>query len=208
MALLCKHNACKQPLVQGGDLAGAYNRVVKGQYAYTASVQKLLQDYGNESITAIQVQRTPIVGSSVVERLGILKNKPYDELFHLYMILTLSDGTTQINVEKTSVIAMSKNEPTRAGAETKNVKNVPNVTLNELMENGRKKMGDTKWWTYSAIKNNCQSFLLGICTGSNFGGKGTKVFIKQDVTQLLGKTAQKGLNNITSLVGAFSTLKD
>jgi hypothetical protein len=205
MALLCKNSACKQP-IRGGDLGALYNRVVHNKNDYSSTVKAALQTYGSERVVSIQIQRTPIIGSGVLDKLGVLSAKAYDTLFHLLMVLTLESGA-QLAVEKTSVISVTKHEP-RAGAEIKNVKNVPpETTLAGLFANGRKKLGEKNWFRYDSIKNNCQAFIWATLSGSGFGN-GVKSFIKQDVTQLLGRVARLGLNNVTGAIGAFATLKD
>jgi hypothetical protein len=68
--------------------------------SYLNSVQKIINKIGNEKITKITVNRTPL--SKVlkfllnVTSLGQvnekMKNTPYDTLYHLFMVITTSGG--------------------------------------------------------------------------------------------------------------------
>ena len=67
-------------------------------------------------------------------------------------------------------------------------------------------MGD-KWFTYSGLENNCQSFIMGILTGNQINDPKAKAFVKQDLTSLI-KKLPKGTGAImdatTNLAARFN----
>ena len=79
------------------------------------------------------------------------------------------------------------------------------LTLNTMLNNAMQSMGENKYFTYNAINNNCQNYLLALITSSNMATGEATTFIKQDVKGLLGRTAQKGVNALTNLAGTFNT---
>ena len=99
MSLLCSNENGKRPMMRGGDLKAVYNRVVNQNIAFTKSNQPVLDKYGDQQVTAIMVKCYPIQLSFAVKDLGMLDDKPFDELFHLFLIVTLSSGV-QIRVER------------------------------------------------------------------------------------------------------------
>ena len=194
----------------GGDLFSAVDRVVKGKITYTKSTLNLIKNYGGKTIVGLTVKRKPISVSAILtlarkvsktlER--TFSSKVYDELYHLYIEIRLEDGTTLI-LEKNSVIALSKT--TRKAEEEYVVSNVPDITLNQMLDKTQVKM-KSKYFVYDAIKNNCQVFLLAIMTSNNISG--TETFIKQDVSKLIGKAIQKSIKTLTEIGGIATTLFD
>lgn len=197
----------------GGDLLNVYNRI-QGIYDYTAKSKQYLEKYGNHQIIRIEIRRKPISVSKILEIIKSLNskirenfnNKPYDELFHLYMILTLNNNK-KILVEKNQVINIDeykKNENTE-------MIELPlmnkQITLNELLTNTKTKMKN-KYFTYDAFKNNCQDFLKNIIISNNLSNNQVIEFVKQDVKNLLSKTSQYYLKLITDSAGFFNTLVD
>jgi hypothetical protein len=88
-----------------------------------------------------------------------VKNKlGYDDLFHLYAIIQLSDDTKLI-LEKNQDINITDDINIRDTAESLEVPLNNYPTLFELLENTRKLRGDEKFYKYDAFKNNCQDFL-------------------------------------------------
>jgi len=195
---------------KGGDLFTAIDRVVKKNITYTKSTANLIKKYGDKTILGLVVKRKPISPSGIINLAKIVSktvkrtfdSKVYDELYHLYIEIRLEDGTTLI-LEKNSVIALSKT--TRKAEEEYVVSNVPDITLNQMLDKTQVKM-KSKYFVYDAIKNNCQVFLLAIMTSNNISG--TETFIKQDVSKLIGKAIQKSIKTLTEIGGIATTLFD
>ena len=195
---------------KGGSIGTALDRVINKNINYTKSTLNLIKKYGDKTIVGLIVKRKPISVSAILtlarkvsktlER--TFSSKVYDELYHLYIEIRLEDGTTLI-LEKNSVIALSKT--TRKAEEEYVVSNVPDITLNQMLDKTQVKM-KSKYFVYDAIKNNCQVFLLAIMTSNNISG--TETFIKQDVSKLIGKAIQKSIKTLTEIGGIATTLFD
>jgi hypothetical protein len=131
-----------------------------------------------------------------------LKNSDYDELFHLFLEMTTQSGK-RISIEKNAVINLEVSSPTRPNEEVENItSNIPSgLTINSLMNNTRKRMGESNYFNYNSKSNNCQDFILNILKSNNIGDNSDIVFVKQD-TDFLFKNLpilQRIANTTTSL---------
>lgn len=189
--------------------------VVSGPSELSASVRDILAKHGDKTITKASVIRTP-VSSVVKEALNVaslgefkkkLKAQPYDDIFHLFMLLTLSDGTT-VSLEKNSIITMRVN-PDRKG-DSREANPPEGLTLNELMENTKKKMGK-KFIPYSAKSANCQNFILNVLRANKMDTPELDTFVKQDTDALFegdGGFLRKFSNTITDLGAKIATIQE
>jgi len=191
---------------QGGTIQKAYDRVVNQEIGYTKSSNTVRKKHKDKKIIGMSINRTPIlIPKTVLKTVGInTKDRDYDDLYHLFMIITFEDNK-QITVEKNEVIKLSPTKSRGSSTQTILVNNVPKVTLNELLKNTQVRMG-SNYHRYSATKNNCQDFLLNILLANKFGGDKVKSFIKQNIDGLVGKNTSAVLDGITNTVGIFQTL--
>ena len=184
-----------------------------GRDDYPPSVRRLLAANGNKKIVSAIINRKPVdkklSGLLNVLSLGQFKknidSEPYDDLFHLSISLRTEDGTN-ILTEKIEVINLAKK--TRKGGE--NLPVTPfagGKTLNEIMENTKKRMGD-KFFGYSARNNNCQDFIMALLQSNGMGDTNDFSFVKQDAKQMFKglKTLSKVADFITDLGGATNVL--
>lgn len=189
--------------------------VVEGVTDLSASVRDILAKHGDKTITKVSVIRTPV--SSVVKEalnvvsLGEFKKKlsaaPYDDIYHLFMLLTLSDGTT-VSLEKNALITMRVN-PDRKG-DFREASPPAGLTLNALMDNTKKKMGK-KFLPYSAKSANCQNFILNVLRANQMDTPTLDTFVKQDTDDLLGASdsfLNKFSNAVTNLGGVVATIQE
>jgi len=149
-------------------------------------VRALLEKVGNEVITSIKLFRKPISLSSFAKFVGVLRNTPFDELFHLGMIINgkyLLDKQDVIHFERSSL-------PTGKDVESIDVKVDKEITINDLLEKTRKRMGDADFTNYSSKNNNCQDFILNILAANGLSSPEYTKFIKQDL--------EKVFNNLPS----------
>ena len=189
-------------------------RVVLGNYdSYTPSAQSVLNKYGNEIINNIVLHRNPLsknittllstwTGKELDKR---LKNEPKDELFHVGIWITLTSGKV-IKVEKNANINLEVNP--RKPKEEQSSQNVPkpkNLTLGELLENTRRKVGNQKFFSYSAKNNNCSMFIEMILKANNLNTEATHAYINQDTKKLLDgfPKMRQLMNSVTDLAGRF-----
>ena len=191
--------------ILGGDLKSGWKRLTTGKKGYTTSSQQIVDKFGDRTISSITVCRSPVSVGFVVKTFDLIKDKPYKDLFHLYMVVTFTDGK-KIVCEKNEVINLSKNIPKETNeTEKMPVRVTSGLTLNTMLNNAMQSMGENKYFTYNAINNNCQNYLLALITSSNMATGEATTFIKQDVKGLLGRTAKKGVNALTNLAGTFNT---
>ncbi|MBS1737096.1 MAG: hypothetical protein JSS98_10915, partial [Bacteroidetes bacterium] len=151
-----------------------------------------LEKYGNFTITKIKVCRAPIK-SYIEKALNILsfgkfqdikQTLPYDKMFHLYMLVTLSNNQI-LRIEKNEVVKISdtfKIDPDTEYDEV-HINNKP--TFNEFFNNTIKQYGEKQFFVYDAFSNNCQKFILDNLTANNMIDEKLTSFIYQDVTKLV-----------------------
>jgi hypothetical protein len=166
--------------------------MLKGTNNYTKQFRDLIKQYGDNVITKMELKRSP-VRKMIVKTLDILslggweKVSPYDKLFHLYILLTLDDGTI-LRLEKNSVLSLKVFSKDDENTESLAVKYPTDklITLNTLLENTRKYMGK-KYFLYNAKGNNCQDFMIAIFISNGLGTKEEIDFIKQDTRDIFNK---------------------
>ncbi len=142
------------------------------------SIRKLLEQVGDEKITSIKLFRKPISLSSFAKFIGALKGTSYDQLLHLGLILNnkyLLDKQEVIHFERSGV---------PSGSETLDVDVNKDITINELLEKTRKRMGDSNFTSYSSRRNNCQDFVMNILSANGLSSPIYTQFIKQDLQQV------------------------
>jgi hypothetical protein len=139
-------------------------------------------------------------------------------LFHLFVVITLSNGSViKILLEKNETLNMkvvSNYNP--KGAEYMDVDVTPSITrgltLNDLLNGVRKKQG-SNFFKYNALYNNCQDFILDLLKGSSISNNNLQNFIKQDVKSIFKNypLTRKFINTLTDIGGkidiARKTLK-
>lgn len=171
---------------------------------------KTLNEYGNNLIKRMMIIRSPLKSHwenalNVISmgKLKELQNKyGFDKLFHLSLIVEVQDEHGlfhNIIIEKNEVVHIAPFDKQRYTDEKTEYLNVPinkNITLNELINNTKKSMGDKLFYDYDAFgtngkpANNCQNFLLHIINSNGLGTNETTKFIYQDISKIT-----KHLNN-------------
>lgn len=158
------------------------------------SVRKLLEQVGEEKVSSIKLFRKPISLSKFAKFIGALKGTPYDELFHLGMIINgkyLLDKQEVIHFERSGV---------PSGSDTLDVKVDKDITIGEMMEKTRKKMGDSNFTSYSSRRNNCQDFMLAVLSASGLSAPEYSQFIKQNTESVF-----KNLPSYAEAISDFVT---
>ena len=200
----------KEGLQRGIDFifSGARNQA-------SGPVRRFLEQHGNSKIKNITIFREPI--NKVVEKvtnvisLGYwqdIKDKlNYDNLFHLWMEVDLSDGTSWA-MEKNEVIQF---KPTKNRGERGLVILLKGpLTVNEFFAGGKRVLKD-KFWSYRARDNNCQVWISSMLLGSNLFSEASKEFILQDTETLLASlpTFTEGLiNGVTDIAARVDILRN
>jgi len=200
-------------------VTGTAKAIFSGQSRLQPPERKLMEQYGDKVITQIVIQRAPIKTVPVDRLMNLitngnfnksLKDYGYDKLFHLFMIITLEDGTT-LSLEKNETIQMKKS-PAKSEYESLNVNLSGKViTLNELMEKTNQSMGSS-FFPYHPINNNCQNFISGVMKAIGLNTSQIDTFVNQPVDKLFetydktGKLTQ-WMSKITQLGTKMNFLK-
>lgn len=157
---------------------------------YPPKVRDILEKVGDKVIKSITIKRTPVSGLITgaldvfsLGKFGKRMRKSFDELFHLFIFITLEDDS-KVSLEKNEVINMDIDPVSRPKTERKIVSNVPKITINELLDTTEKYMGKTKFFSYDSVINNCQNFIQSVFKANNIGDQSDIDFIKQDTEQL------------------------
>lgn len=178
----------------------------------SAKVRGILKTMGDKPIVSAEVIRSPV--QSIVQQAinfvsggefkKAIKDKPYDDIFHLMVVLTLEDGSS-FSLEKNAIITL---RPTKGrSGESMSVSVPSGLTLNKALEKTEAAMGDL-YATYSAKSNNCQDFILAFLKSNGMGDEKVYSFVKQDVGSLFGKSdfLRKFTNTVTDIGAKVSTL--
>jgi hypothetical protein len=178
----------------------------------SAKVRGILKTMGDKTIVSAEVVRSPV--QSIVQQAinfvsggefkKAIADKPYDDIFHLMIVLTLEDGK-KYSLEKNAIITL---RPTKGrSGESMSVSVPAGLTLNKALEKTAEAMGDA-YATYSARDNNCQDFILAFLKANGMGDAKDYTFVKQDVKTLFGKTdfLRKFTNTVTDIGAKVTTL--
>lgn len=198
------------------------------RYDYSPSVRDYLAKNGNNRIIDIQLYRTPLQkwitkvlnGMSLTQFNNEMKKRGFDEMYHLFIKVRFQGGFARI--EKNEVIEIQDWNPkyeTDQNAQTMHIQmdnNILNrdngdgtfgITINSLLNDTRKAIGDELYFMYDPFENNCQNFIINIL---NFNGlldinPKAKDFIYQDITGLdkqlpFTHTIAKGITDLGAKV--------
>lgn len=156
------------------------------------SITNLLKTYGNNQILIIDICRQPITPAikliinfathGDIER--VVREYGYDNVFHLYCIITLDNGDT-IRLDKNQRVHIDINSTTiNPEAVCKSIKLPYPTTLTEFITKGEK-LGNQvgSFYRYSGHDNNCQKFIRVLLNAS--GVYSLDSFIMQDAGALV-----------------------
>ena len=170
--------------------------------------RKLLEQVGNEKITDMKLIRTPIE-SYINKVLGIVslgnwqssvQKAGYDKLFHLSIFIN-----NKYVLHKVEILTFEATNPIKSDSETMPVPlGIRTITINELIENTRKYMGDENFSNYNAKNNNCQVFVDSVLTANGLNSSELKKFVLQDSVKIFNENPSwlEGFTNVVTDLGA------
>jgi hypothetical protein len=188
-----------------------FNALAFGLSDYNKAVRDVLERYGDMPIRAILVCRNP-VSEFVKTGLDVLSfgkfkkrlaNQPYDTIYHLFCLITLEDGTV-LTLDKQALISLTVGSKAYKSSVAVPP---PFTTLNEMLNNTRKAMGDKDFFGYDSLANNCQNFLFKFFRSNGKLTPELKNFIVQDVKGLFDENLEKKSRFITDLGSKISTIQ-
>ncbi len=176
------------------------NKIINFKENVPQNVKNALSKIGNNTITSARLGRTPV--QAVIQgALKVVANVPYDELFHLFIELTLDNGQKWV-LEKIERINLVKEDRSKKqGAEFTSSFPVTK-TMNELFQNTKNRMGD-KFLPYQSASNNCQVFIMGVLDGNGLNNSERTSFVKQDTKAIFesNPVLRKFANTLTDIGG-------
>lgn len=159
-------------------------------FLFGSKTDRNIKKYGKEKINKIEIFRKPL-DNKLVEVLNkltndkvdaFLKKQPYDKFFHLGILINdkyafdKQESYTFVKVNKKSFLKKAETSPVQFNKD---------ITINELVDMTKKRMGDAKFKGYHPLKNNCQDFVLNAL--DSIDATYNKEFVKQDVAELSKK---------------------
>jgi hypothetical protein len=181
-----------------------FSRVVNMKKEIPPNVKKALDEIGDKQITSARVGRTP-VQAIVQGTLRTIANVPYDNLFHLFIELTV-DNRTWILEKIERITLVEENRSQKIGAEFTNSFEV-NKTVNDLFVTTRDFMG-YRFLPYQSNSNNCQVFIDSVLSANGLNTPELKEFVKQDTRSIFKNNPilRKFANTLTDLGGYFNAV--
>jgi hypothetical protein len=179
---------------------------------YPPQVRSILSQYGNQKIINVKMCKEVVSENTEFLLKALAGSKTWDEakkkhgfdkFYHLFMIATLENGQ-QLHIEKNEVIRVSPAprpcpDALDLGAPSQS------ITLNEMMDRTKQRIGDRDFFTYDPLGNNCQNFVNQLLRTMGLWNQTASSFVFQDIKGLreelpsYTKYLAKGLTD----VGAF-----
>ena len=155
---------------------------------------KAINDYlslhGNKGLRRIIVSRKPV--SAKIQYIANLvtsggweqnmKKLNYDDVYHLFMLVELDDGTL-FKLEKNSRVDITLHD-NKLGDTMINIDNI-NKTLNDMFNNAEKEYGLERIYRYNAFKTNCQVLLIDLISAIDKITPQLREYIMQTASALI-----------------------
>ena len=187
---------------------------------FSQKVKRLLKKYGNQKIIGLRIGRRPI--NPLIEKAfniisggqweKLKKQYYFDKLFHLFLIITLDDGTV-ISFEKNEIVTLTENDSRCSMQDVECIEiqyPVGSLTLNDLVKKPLEKMGQYNYFVYDSFKSNCQMFLRSVLQTFNLYSSKVNNFVYQDITKIIEKLpwyVKWGSKKATDLSAKFKSIK-
>ena len=165
---------------------------------------------GDLKMTQFNICRTPI--NSKIKKIAnflsrgkldrTVKQNNYDDVFHLFLIITFENGE-QFTIEKNEIVVITKDHNHRGGDCKPVDVSQKNLTFNEVMLAAEKRHG-RNFYRYDATTYNCQNFLLNFLHEA--GITEFDDFIYQDFEQALSQPLQRAAGVVTDISAVFNRL--
>ena len=183
------------------------NKVLEFKENVPQNVKNALKKIGDNNIVTARCGRTPVT-SVIQSALKTVANVPYDNLFHLFIELTLDNGQIWVLEKIERINLVKENRSKKSGAEFTSSFPV-NKTVNELFINTKNKMGD-KFLPYQSANNNCQVFIMGVLSGNGLNNSERTSFVKQNTKSIFknNPALRKFANTLTDIGGYANAIKE
>jgi hypothetical protein len=196
----------KKILIGSGILGNLVGKVREWIVPKTLSsrFKSTLSKYGPQKITKILIAREPVIGmvQKVVNWISggeyekKRKQLNYDQVYHLFALITLADGTV-LKLEKNAIPQITVNP----GKHPKDFIAVssPGNTLMEFIGKTIQRMGETNYVRYDAATLNCQNFIQNHLQANGISSSEATKFIMQEADKLLTGNTRSIAKAITDI---------
>ena len=195
-------------------------QILFGIDKYSNRNKFVLSLIGDNKITDIFVYRKPIQKmvktflnlTSLNEIEKNLKNSNYDDIFHLFMLIKIDNNLTVL-IEKNEILNIVLTDIDIVNRIEKigkiNIDYNGTLTINQLLNNTLKKVGEYNYFNYDSRNLNCQRFILDILKSNNLFKNEYQNFIYQNPYEIYKNTGLLGSFNkvITNLGSTYKILK-
>jgi hypothetical protein len=175
---------------EGEGFFSTIGKIFTGKYSGEKGVISFLQDYGETKITKLSCYRKPIEGLLSLGLTGLtagkidaaIKKQGYDKLFHLFMLIN-----DKFLVEKNDIVNMTTKLPQIREYLPDDGFDIPvtkNLTINQMVDNCKQKIGEEHFFVYKPFSWNCQDFIWNLLDASGLGNPAAKQFILQDAKSI------------------------
>lgn len=187
-------------------------------YSYSYESQRTLQMYSAQQVTQLVIHRKPIpsfmntllniisAGKWNIER---NRNNQLNTLYHLALECTLADGTTVFCQKNERIEITTCYIPTLQTEYCHVPLNDKTFTLNEMLKKTNELMGDSKYFLFSPMDNNCQVYIKNILTAMDLYTETVDKFVFQNVDEVVatfGPFANKCIDWVKELIRLKNTL--
>jgi hypothetical protein len=189
---------------------------------YPPQVRNVLSRHGNHKITDIKLCKE-VVSDNAEFLIKALAGKNtweeakrkhgFDKFYHLFMIVTMDDGS-RIHIEKNEIMRVTESPRDCPDALDLGAPSQP-MTVSELFERTKQRMGDRNFFTYDPFNNNCQNFVNELLRTMGLLTPSSNSFVFQDIQGLredlpgYTKYLAKGLTDLGAIVNtAYQKTKD
>ena len=199
---------------------------------YSTSTKKLLAEYGKNEITRMTLRRVPIAFAIDLALQGVsagkweeLKQKyGFDKFYHLSIVVYLKNAwdktalrvgrkiPKRLSLEKLEVVSVNERVEPVEGQEEQEVP-IPQgqkITIDGMFEKTQQRMGDTRFFSYSALgANNCQDFCANLLQSEGLYREPEKEFVFQDLSELAKelpestKAISQGITHLGALANKY-----
>lgn len=166
------------------------------------AAREMLEQHGNKQVSEIYICRRPLSNKfntllGLINKVAGYSGTPHDRLFHLMIVLRLSDGAW-IQLEKNEDINI-ENFKKSSVDEVRRLPTPEFITVGTMIKRAIEKFGYQRIFIYDAFSNNCQRFVLDVLDSNDIQATPDDVaFIIQDVSDLVPVWAQRIAKGVTS----------
>jgi hypothetical protein len=189
---------------------------------YPPEVRRELQLHGNHRISNIQLCKEVVsentefllkalAGSKTWE--DAKRKHGFDRFYHLFMIVTMENGS-RLHIEKNEIMRISSQPRPCPDALDLGAPTTP-ITVSEMLDRTKQRIGDREFFTYDPLGNNCQNFINQLLRTLGLWNQTSSSFVFQDIKGLRDelpsytRTLAKGLTDIGAFVNtAYQKTKD